>query len=408
MRLLDQLGDAFVVAGLGVGDVVGQGHLVLDIDQQVQLVAEPLDDLGDLAVVVLVLLACRRWAAASPCSTSAACSFSLTAARPARPVESPAVSRPRSPTTRPEAPDHDIEDAAEMRQVRLLAERRQEARHVVGVGDVVFGFDADEQPQGRIASEFFEAGIGGDVPQGDGQERGCPRGPRRDSRRALCRVRRGATRAGRDRGWLRGGRGGIASEGESSRASQANRGLVMAIFMGACGAGGRAGTRPLYTTQQIPAGSGRWSRNRGKRGREPLHRRNSSIPRGIAFLPRCFATENDAAAALRNGLSEASFHWSVHPPAWYSYGMATDLTQKPAPRVVDLTGLPEPVVQKVTELVEAARQKQAEEAAAAGGRQSVIGMFEHLGIKTPTLEEFEEARRETWANFPRDFPDPAK
>ena len=42
------------------------------------------------------------------------------------------------------------------------------------------------------------------------------------------------------------------------------------------------------------------------------------------------------------------------------------------------------------------------------GRQGVIGMFAHLGIQTPTLEEFEHARRETWANFPREFPDPSK
>ena len=32
-RLADQLGDPLVVAGLGVGDVVGQGDLVLDVDQ---------------------------------------------------------------------------------------------------------------------------------------------------------------------------------------------------------------------------------------------------------------------------------------------------------------------------------------------------------------------------------------
>ena len=31
-RLAHQLGDPLVVAGLGVGDVIGQGDLVLDID----------------------------------------------------------------------------------------------------------------------------------------------------------------------------------------------------------------------------------------------------------------------------------------------------------------------------------------------------------------------------------------
>ena len=48
--------DLLVVTDLGVGDAVGQRHLVLDIDQQVMLVAVPLDDLGDVALVVLVLL----------------------------------------------------------------------------------------------------------------------------------------------------------------------------------------------------------------------------------------------------------------------------------------------------------------------------------------------------------------
>src|SRR5579872_6912052 len=57
LGLFDQRGDPFVVAGLGVGDVVGERDLVLDIHQQMKFVAEPLDDLGDVAVVVGVLLA---------------------------------------------------------------------------------------------------------------------------------------------------------------------------------------------------------------------------------------------------------------------------------------------------------------------------------------------------------------
>ena len=40
----------------------------------------------------------------------------------------------------------------------------------------------------------------------------------------------------------------------------------------------------------------------------------------------------------------------------------------------------------------------------AGQRKPLAGRLAHLNLKTPTLEEFQEARREIWANFPRDFP----
>ena len=87
--------------------------------------------------------------------------------------------------------------------------------------------------------------------------------------------------------------------------------------------------------------------------------------------------------------------------------MNTDHTTSVATRTVDLTGLPESVVQQVMQLVQQARQKQAEEAAGTTGkRKPLIGRLAHLGLKTPSLEEFEEARREMWANFPREFPDP--
>jgi hypothetical protein len=74
--------------------------------------------------------------------------------------------------------------------------------------------------------------------------------------------------------------------------------------------------------------------------------------------------------------------------------------------------LPEPIVQQVQQIVRQARQEQAEEAARTPkpweGRSGVIGMFAHLGIQTPTLDEFEEARREMWTNFPREFPDASR
>ncbi|MBX9622577.1 MAG: hypothetical protein K2X82_02070 [Gemmataceae bacterium] len=90
--------------------------------------------------------------------------------------------------------------------------------------------------------------------------------------------------------------------------------------------------------------------------------------------------------------------------------MATDLTLSPPPRTLDLTGLPEPVIEQVTRIVREAREKQTGEVtpSAEGARPPLRGRLAHLGLKTPTLEEFEEARREMWASFPRDLPDQAK
>ncbi len=61
-----------------------------------------------------------------------------------------------------------------MSQVRLFAEFGEEARHIVGIGNLVFGFDGDQESQRRIAFEIFETGIHRDVPQGDGQDEGAP------------------------------------------------------------------------------------------------------------------------------------------------------------------------------------------------------------------------------------------
>ena len=41
--------------------------------------------------------------------------------------------------------------------------------------------------------------------------------------------------------------------------------------------------------------------------------------------------------------------------------------------------------------------------AAAAPRKSAFGMFEHLGVNI-TREMIDEARKEAWANFPREFP----
>ncbi len=93
--------------------------------------------------------------------------------------------------------------------------------------------------------------------------------------------------------------------------------------------------------------------------------------------------------------------------------MASDLTGHPYPHVADPTGLGEPDVRRVAGLVEPAPEDPARGAAACArepgeGRQGVIGVFEHLGVRTPTLEEFEEARAASWAGLPRESADRPK
>jgi hypothetical protein len=79
-----------------------------------------------------------------------------------------------------------------------------------------------------------------------------------------------------------------------------------------------------------------------------------------------------------------------------------------APLIIDLTGLPERVVRQVRQLVEEARRGQTEQEPDKDGgekRSPLFGRYAHLGI-TITKEDLDEARREAWANFPREFPEP--
>ncbi len=89
--------------------------------------------------------------------------------------------------------------------------------------------------------------------------------------------------------------------------------------------------------------------------------------------------------------------------------MSTDTSHTPAPAVVDLTGLPDPVVKQVLQIIHEARQKQAQGAApsvpeAVGARAPLLGRFAHLGLSFPK-EDLDEAQRDAWSTFPRDFPD---
>jgi hypothetical protein len=78
------------------------------------------------------------------------------------------------------------------------------------------------------------------------------------------------------------------------------------------------------------------------------------------------------------------------------------------PTTVDLSGLPGPVIESIKQLVESLRAVQPGTGQPEVSTRSIIGLFADQGNPTPSLEEFQDARREAWANFPREFPDPAQ
>jgi len=70
--------------------------------------------------------------------------------------------------------DHDIEDGDEFTEEGFLAEDGEEAGEIPAIGDVLFVFDTDEEPQGGVAAEFVEAGGHGGVAEKDGEEEATP------------------------------------------------------------------------------------------------------------------------------------------------------------------------------------------------------------------------------------------
>lgn len=69
---------------------------------------------------------------------------------------------------------------------------------------------------------------------------------------------------------------------------------------------------------------------------------------------------------------------------------------------IDLAGLPEPVIRSIRNLVESLRAEAT--SPAVESRPPLIGRFAHLGYSIPK-EVIDEAQRECWAGFPRDFPE---
>ena len=88
--------------------------------------------------------------------------------------------------------------------------------------------------------------------------------------------------------------------------------------------------------------------------------------------------------------------------------MANELNTPTNPTTVDLTGLPEPVVQDIQRLVQTLRENlSGSQSALTPGRPPLRGRFADLKLSVPR-EDIDEAQRETWAGFPREFPEPGK
>jgi hypothetical protein len=85
--------------------------------------------------------------------------------------------------------------------------------------------------------------------------------------------------------------------------------------------------------------------------------------------------------------------------------MNTATLDTTASTVIDLSGLPEPVIRSIRQLVADLQAVPPQTPPAAPVRQPLIGRFAHLGLSF-SREEIDEARRELWANFPREFTDP--
>jgi hypothetical protein len=67
-----------------------------------------------------------------------------------------------------------VEDAPQLRTVRLLAERVEEPRDIPAFGNAPFLFDADEPPQRLVALKLRQRGLDAHVPQGDAQQNNPP------------------------------------------------------------------------------------------------------------------------------------------------------------------------------------------------------------------------------------------
>ena len=171
---------------------------MLGVHQQVQFVAKPRDDLGDVSLVVLVLLtppARLRQAVSvkfdlvrlvpNRARRSRFCLRScflggLGTVAPQQPrFQRRGVSRRIPPQVGHDLAqplDHLIEYRFQFQAVRFLAEHIEEPRQVPSLGNLVGGLQADQFGQRRVTTQFRQAGFESRVPQSDGQKHHAPQG----------------------------------------------------------------------------------------------------------------------------------------------------------------------------------------------------------------------------------------
>jgi hypothetical protein len=86
--------------------------------------------------------------------------------------------------------------------------------------------------------------------------------------------------------------------------------------------------------------------------------------------------------------------------------MASEITPDRGSTILDLSGLPEPVVESIKQLVESLRAGMASRGHSEETQPpSLRGRFADLKLSIPK-EDLDEAQREAWHNFPREFPEP--
>jgi hypothetical protein len=90
--------------------------------------------------------------------------------------------------------------------------------------------------------------------------------------------------------------------------------------------------------------------------------------------------------------------------------MGSNGAPSPSSVILDLAGLPEPVVKSIKQLVESVREglvSQGHSGQTYQSRPPLRGRFADLKLSIST-EDLDEAQREAWQNFPREFPEPGR
>ena len=89
--------------------------------------------------------------------------------------------------------------------------------------------------------------------------------------------------------------------------------------------------------------------------------------------------------------------------------MGSEITSASGSALLDLSGLPEPVAKSIKQLVESLREGilRQGQSPARSARPPLRGRFADLELSIPK-EDLDEAQREAWKHFPREFPEPGQ